>query len=66
MGWSSGSTIAIAVVTAVKKHVKDPKVRLKIYKPFLKEMTDSDWDCQDEAMDIDEVFDKLLKDENNQ
>lgn len=60
MGWSSGTDIAIAVVTAVKANVSDAKVRLKIYKPFLEAMEDSDWDTQDEAMDIDPVFDKLI------
>lgn len=60
MGWSSGTDIAVAVVTAVKNEIKDPKARARIYKPFIKAMNDSDWDTQDEAMDIDPVFDKLI------
>jgi hypothetical protein len=60
MGWASGTSVAIPVIESIKKHVTDPKVRRKLYKDFLDAMDNADWDTQDEAMDIDPIFDKLV------
>ncbi len=60
MGWNGGTGIARAVAEAVLKHVPEPKTREKIYKPFYEEMSDADWDTQDEAAGVDPIFDKVL------
>lgn len=60
MGWSSGTDIARAVIEAVHANVPDAKTRLKIYKPSLKAMEESDWGTQDESADIDPIWDKLI------
>ena len=60
MGWASGSDIASAVIGAVKKHVKDPKVRAKIYEPIIYALEDGDWDTQGEVEGEDKAFDKAM------
>jgi hypothetical protein len=60
MGWASGSDIAIDMAEAIKKHVPDAAVRLKLYRALLKTLSASDWDTQDEALGIDPIMDRLI------
>lgn len=64
MGWSSGSEIMQAVIKVVKKEVPDSSQRTRIYKPILEAMENHDWDCQNEVMEIDPAFDKLIEQED--
>lgn len=64
MGWSGGTDIATAVIKSAKKNIKDKEARRAFYHDFLDAMEDSDWDTQDEAMEIDPLFDEVLSKRN--
>lgn len=65
MGWSSGSNIAIPMVTAIRKHVADESTRLALYEALVKALEEEDWDTQFEAACIDPVFDALIGFDNS-
>lgn len=60
MGWASGSEIVCALVESIHKHVKDAKIRKRLYADLIAVFESHDWDTQDEAVGIDPMFDKLL------
>lgn len=60
MGWSSGTDIAVEMAEAIKKHVKEPKIRMVLYQNLVETLESSDWDCQSEAAGIDPLLDEFL------
>ena len=60
MGWSSVSEIAVGVIEAVRENVPDKRTRRAVYKALIEVQEAADWDTQDEAMGVDEVFDAVL------
>jgi hypothetical protein len=60
MGWCSGSEVMDRIIKAMKKEVKDSKLRYKLYLAFIDALEDRDWDCQEECLGQDEAFDKAL------
>lgn len=59
MGWASGSSIAIPLITAIKNNVPDEVARKAIYKVLYDTLCEQDWDTVDEAWGIDPLFDEL-------
>lgn len=60
MGWGSGTEVMNALAKTLKKNVKDPKARSKVYEVMVECLTDLDWDCVEESIGIDEVLDIVL------
>ena len=61
MGWSSGSSIMICVIEAVKPHVESVEKRKAIYVPIIEVLEDGDWDTQDEVLGYDEAYDEIYR-----
>jgi hypothetical protein len=61
MGWSGGTNIVRAVAKVIKDNIYNENAKEKIYKVLVHEAEMNDWDCQDEAMGIDPILDKILK-----
>ncbi len=59
MGWSSGSVLFSDVITALKKHVKDAKVREKVYPTLIDAFEHYDCDTLYECQGEDDAFDKV-------
>lgn len=60
MGWSSGTDFVCDVAHAIKKNVKEKKVREALYWALVNAAENADWDCQNEAEGIDPILDKVL------
>ena len=61
MGWSSGTRLMSAVITATKKAIPDEEIRKAFYKEVIEAFEDADWDTQDECMGEDESYDVAVK-----
>lgn len=60
MGWASGSSLVRQLIATIQENVGDPDLRLYIYTDLINAFEDADWDTQDEAMGIDEEFDRAI------
>lgn len=60
MGWSSGSDVAYPIIKAAKKHIKDDKVREKIYVALIDAFEEADCDTLYELKGIDPLFDQFF------
>lgn len=49
------------VIRVTIGYVKDNKIRLNLYKGFIEAFTDADWDCVDECVGIDPMFDRAAE-----
>ena len=58
MGWSGGSRVAIAIIEGVES-LGDTE-RKHVLEVMLDALEGADWDCLDEAMGIDPVFDEII------
>lgn len=63
MGWASGSDVAYPIIKAAKKHIKDDKVREKIYIALIDAFEDADCDTLYELVGIDPIFDQFFSGE---
>jgi hypothetical protein len=63
MGWSGGTDIVREMAKAIKENVKGHSARLVLYQTLVDSCESNDWDCQDEAMGIDPILDKVLSHE---
>lgn len=61
MGWSSGTDVALPIFESIKTNVDDEGAKKRLYKAVLKALEDADWDCQDEALGIDPILDKMIE-----
>ncbi len=61
MGWSSGTTVAIEVITSVKKHVKNKETRRALYEDLIETLESHDWDCVEEAEGYDPIMDEVIQ-----
>lgn len=59
MGWSSGTELVETVARAIKKNVKEPKVRKALYESLVSAAESHDWDNLDEVLGIDPILDKI-------
>jgi hypothetical protein len=60
MGWGSGSILIGEIIVLAKKHIPDTLARAAFYKDLIRTFEGHDWDTQQEAMDIDPVFDATM------
>jgi hypothetical protein len=60
MGWSGGTDIVREMAKAIKKNVSSHAARLALYQVLVDSCESNDWACQDEAMGIDPILDKIL------
>lgn len=60
MGWSSGTELVETVARAIKKNVKEPKVRKALYASLVDAAESHDLDCQNEVLGIDPILDKIV------
>jgi hypothetical protein len=63
MGWSGGSSIAMALIRVAKKHVSEAS-KPAFYKALIHELESNDCDTLGECMGADPAFDKALKKAN--
>lgn len=63
MGWASGSDLAYSLIKAIKKNVKDPTAREKVYVALIDSFEDHDCDTLHECTGIDPLFDQFFPDE---
>lgn len=61
MGWASGSELMGEIVGALKRNVKDAKVRRKIYDSIIPAFESADCDTLNECEGTDTEFDAALK-----
>jgi hypothetical protein len=61
MGWSSGGNIMEGIIHCLSKEIKDSKQRARIYKSIIKILENSDWDTQEESLNIDDAYDQALR-----
>jgi hypothetical protein len=74
MGWSGGSEVAKAVITATMQGVAARRlevepavartVRKEIYAALIRSLWNRDWDTEDEVRGIDDAFDEALDEAN--
>jgi len=60
MGWASGSIVMEEIIEVVQAEIKDPEVRLRLYKGIIVALEGQDWDTQDECEGTDDAYDKAL------
>jgi len=60
MGWASGSGVMEEIIEVVQAEIKDPKVRLSLYKGIISALEGQDWDTQNECEGTDDAYDKAL------
>lgn len=61
MGWCRGSDIAVGVINAVRRRVKNEETRAAIYRDVINELDNHDWDTHDDAIGYDPVFDQVMQ-----
>ena len=61
MGWASGSQVMEEIIEVVQTEIKDPKVRLRLYKCIIGALEGQDWDTQNECEGTDNAYDEALK-----
>jgi|GEM_PF-4333119 len=61
MGWASGSDVAIKMIYAIRIEKIDEEAKARLYTALIKVLRDADWDAEDEALEIDPLFDKILR-----
>lgn len=59
MGWSGGSEVARKMIHSIRENVDEIPARRALYRELIESLTDEDWDCINEARDIDEDFDEI-------
>lgn len=62
MGWSSGTRLFDALIETMMANVPEDDVREQIYKDMLEAFTDNDWDCTEESLGADHVYDQVHRD----
>jgi len=60
MGWASGSGVMREIIEVVQADIKDPEVRLHLYKGIITALEGQDWDTQNECEGQDDAYDKAL------
>ena len=61
MGWSSGTELMGSIIDLARKHIKSDKDRKAFFVGCIDAFEDADWDCQDECIGDDAMFDEALK-----
>ncbi len=61
MGWSSGTELMSAVITAAKKAIPNEEARKTFYREVIEAFESADWDTQDECIGEDDAFDEAIK-----
>lgn len=61
MSWGGGADVAIDMIKSLNVWVPDQMLRYRIYLDLIESLTSLDWDCYDEAMGEDEMFDKAVE-----
>jgi len=62
MGWSGGSRMMDDVIDLMGKHVKDKRLREKLYRGLIEIFEDNDCDTLYECVGHDKVFDEVWDD----
>lgn len=62
MGWNSGSRLFKELILSLNEAEVDENQREMIYTRMIEVFTDDDWDTPDECLDLDKVYDRVLKD----
>lgn len=60
MGLSSGTEIAVAMIDAIQSEVPRKSTRKNLYYALYECLLAADWDTVDEAMGIDDAFDEVV------
>ena len=61
MGWASGSSLMIDVITGLKERGMSLKNRKIVYEVLIPAMQDQDWDTLDEPMGMDEAYEAAMR-----
>jgi len=61
MGWGSGSELMSRIIRDLNKRNAPPAVREMVYGVLIPAFEAQDWDTQDDCLDEDPVFDKVLE-----
>ena len=61
MSWGGGGDIAMDMITSLCKWVPVKTVRSGIYEDLIKSLESQDWDCVEEVMGRDPVFDEVVE-----
>lgn len=61
MGWASGSSLFVEVISAAKKYIPNAHSTVDFYKKVITAFEYHDWDTQDECLGEDKAFDQAIK-----
>lgn len=66
MGWAGGSTIATSMIEACVAEIPRRETRKNLYRAIYDALLSEDWDTVDEAMGIDDAFDEVVAEEDEE
>jgi hypothetical protein len=60
MAWAAGTRLFDALIETLLTNVPEDDIRKEIYLFMIDAFTDMDWDCQDECIGSDPVYDSIV------
>lgn len=62
MGWASGTEIMVGLIDIAQDLITDEEARAEFYKRTINLLKSHDWDCLDEPLGEDDVYDEVYED----